>query len=142
MTPERKEKYYERMREWQKEWKRANPDKVFEMKKKHRETHAEYIKAKKSRDAKTEHGKALDRARADRYRLAHPERVKELHAISRGKRREIDKENARAKRVELRASYVAQCLGLPTAIVPQELMDAERARIRVKRLVQTFKEGV
>jgi hypothetical protein len=142
MTPEQKEKYYELTRKWQKEWKRANPDKVFEMKKKHRETHAEYIKAKKARDAKTEHGRALDRARGERYRLTHPERVKELHAISREKRREIDKEDARAKRVELRASYVAQCLGLPTAIVPRELMDAERARIRVKRLVQTFKEGV
>lgn len=142
MTPERKEKYYELTRKWQREWKRANPDKVFEMKKKHRETHADYIKAKKARDAKTEHGKALDRARGERYRLTYPDRVREQHAISRGKRREIDKENARAKRVELRASYVAQCLGLPTAIVPQELMDAERARIRVKRLVQTFKEGV
>ena len=38
MTPEQKEKYYELKRKWQREWKRANPDKVFEMKKKHRET--------------------------------------------------------------------------------------------------------
>lgn len=140
MTPEQKEKYYELRRRWQREWKRANPDKVFEMKKKHRETHAEYIKAKKARDAKTEHGKALDRARGERYRLANPERWKEVHTRASRKRAVVAKEEARTKRVELRASYVAQCLGLPTALVPQELMDAERARIRVKRLVQTFKE--
>lgn len=140
MTPEQKEKRRELTRKWQTEWRRANPDKVFELKKKHRETHADYIKAKKARDAKTEHGRALDRARGERYRLAHPERVKELHAISRGKRREIDKEDARAKRVELRASYVAQCLGLPIAEVPEELIEAERVRIKLKRLVQKLEE--
>ena len=40
------------------------------------------------------------------------------------------------KRVQLKASYVAQMLRLPTAEVPEDLMEVERIRLKVKRLVQ------
>ena len=109
--------------------------KIKERKRAYREKHKDKIAEKKARDAKTEHGRELDRARGKRYRLAHPERVKEAHAKAQLKRKDIDKENAREKRIELRDSYVAQMLKLPTAEVPPELIEAERVRLKVKRVV-------
>jgi len=111
-----------------------------EQKRIYREKNRERIAEKKARDAKTEHGKALDRARGERYRLAHPERVKEISVRSSRKRAVVAKVEAREKRVELSASYVAQLLKLPTAEVPEELIEAERVRIKVKRLVRKMEE--
>jgi len=96
----------------------------------------ERIAAKKAADAKTEHGRALDRARGQRYRAAHPERIRALQQVVRDKRAPIEKENAKQKRVELRDSYVAQILQLPTAIVPPELLEVERTRLKIKREMQ------
>ena len=102
----------------------------------YREANKERIAAKKAADAKTEHGRALDKARGERYRAAHPERVRELHQKTRDKRAPIAKEEAKQKRVELRGSYVAQLLRMPTDVVPPELLEAERIRLKIKRKVQ------
>ena len=96
----------------------------------------EQILLKKAEDAKTPHGRELDRIRGERYRAKHPERVRELASKRREKRRHIDREQAVQKRVQLEASYVAQMLRLPTAEVPEDLMEVERIRLKVKRLVQ------
>ena len=96
----------------------------------------ERIALKKAEDAKTPHGRELDRIRGERYRAKHPERVRELASKRREKRRHIDREQAVQKRVQLEASYVAQILRLPTAEVPEDLMEFERIRLKVKRLVQ------
>ena len=96
----------------------------------------ERIALKKAEDAKTAHGRELDRMRGERYRARHPERVRELASIRRQKRKHIDREQAVQKRVQLEASYVAQMLRLPTAEVPEDLMKVERIRLKVKRLVQ------
>ena len=102
----------------------------------YREANKERIAAKKAADAKTEHGRALDRARRERYRAAHPERVRELHRIASAKRAPVAKEEAKQKRVELRASYVAQLLEMPTDAVPLEIVEVERIRLKIKRVVQ------
>jgi hypothetical protein len=102
----------------------------------YREANKERIAAKKAADAKTEHGRALDRARGERYRAAHPERVRELHRIASAKRAPVAKEEAKQKRVELRASYVAQLLEMPTDAVPLEIVEVERIRLKIKRVVQ------
>jgi len=102
----------------------------------YREANKERIAAKKAADAKTEHGRALDRARGERYRAAHPERVRELHRITSAKRAPVAKEEAKQKRVELRASYVAQLLEMPTDAVPLEIVEVERIRLKIKRVVQ------
>ena len=96
----------------------------------------ERISLKKAEDAKTPHGRELDRMRGERYRAKHPERVRELASKRREKRRDMDRELAVQKRIHLEASYVAQILRLPTAEVPEDLMEVERIRIKVKRLVQ------
>lgn len=101
----------------------------------YREANKERIAAKKKADAKTEHCRAMDRARGERYRAAHPERVHEAGKVARSKRKHIEKEYAKQKRIELMDSYVAQILNMPTAEVPQELMEAERIRLKVKRVV-------
>lgn len=102
----------------------------------YREANKERIAAKKAADAKTEHGRALDRARGERYRAAHPERVRELQQKARDKRAPIEKANAKQKRIELMNSYVAQMLCLPTALVPPEIMEVERIRLKIKREIQ------
>ena len=102
----------------------------------YREANKERIAAKKAADAKTEHGRALDKARGERYRAAHPERVRELHQKTRDKRAPIEKANAVQKRVELRDSYVAQLLKMPTDAVPLEIVEVERIRLKIKRVVQ------
>ena len=102
----------------------------------YREANKERIAAKKAADAKTEHGRALDKARGKRYRAAHPERIREMRQKARNKRAHIEKANAVQKRVELRNSYVAQLLRMPTDAVPIELIEAERIRLKIKRVVQ------
>jgi len=106
----------------------------------YREANKERIAAKKAADAKTEHGRALDRARGERYRAAHPERVRELKQKAKDKRgpldKEYDKEYAKQKRIDLMDSYVAQMLCLPTALVPPEIMEVERIRLKIKREIQ------
>jgi hypothetical protein len=96
----------------------------------------ERIALKKAENAKTPHGRELDRMRGERYRAKHPERVRELASKRREKRKDIDRELAVQKRVQLEASYVAQLLRLPTAEVPEDLIEVERIRLKVKRLVQ------
>jgi len=102
----------------------------------YREANKERIAAKKAADAKTEHGRALEKARGERYRAAHPERVRELRQKARDKRAPIERANAGQKRVELRNSYVAQLLKMPTDAVPLEIIEVERIRVKIKRVVQ------
>ena len=102
----------------------------------YREANKERIAAKKAADAKTEHGRALDKARGERYRAAHPERVRELQQKARDKRAPIEKANAVQKRVELRDSYVAQLLKMATDSVPPEIIEVERVRVKIKREIQ------
>jgi hypothetical protein len=136
MTPEEREAHNAKCLAWANEWRKAHTDKVKEMKSKYRETHKEKIAAKKAADAKTEHGRALDRARGERYRAKHPERVRELHKIASTKRAPIAKQEAKQKRIKLVKSYVAQLLQLPTAVIPPELIELERTRLQIKRMVQ------
>ena len=86
-------------------------------------------------EAKRERARELDRARGRRYRAAHPERVRAAHKLARDRRARENKEYAKQKRVGLMDSYVAQMLRLPTAEVPPELIEAERIRLKVKRVV-------
>ena len=102
----------------------------------YREANKERIAAKKAADAKTEHGRALDKARGEKYRAKNRERVRELHKKARAKRAPIAKEEAKQKRIKLMDSYVAQMLCMPTALVPPEIIEAERMRLRIKRKVQ------
>jgi len=102
----------------------------------YREANKERIAAKKAADAKTEHGRALDKARGKKYRDKHRERVRELHQKARDKRAPIDKEYAKQKRIDLMDSYVAQMLCMPTALVPPEIIEAERIRLKIKRKVR------
>ena len=102
----------------------------------YREANKERIATKKAADAKTEHGRALDKARGERYRAKHPEHVRKLQQKARDKRAHIEKANAKQKRVELMNSYVAQLLRLPTALVPPEIMEVERTRVKIKREIQ------
>jgi hypothetical protein len=120
----------------QKKYRDANKELIRERKRAYREANKERIAAKKAADAKTEHGRALDKTRGERYRAAHPERVRELHKVASAKRAPIAKEEAKQKRVELRDSYVAQLLQMPTGVVPSELIEAERIRLKIKRTVQ------
>ena len=120
----------------QKKYREANKELISERKRAYREANKERIAAKKAADAKTERGRELDKARGERYRTAHPERVRELHQRSRDKRAPIAKEEAKQKRVELQNSYVAQMLRMPTDVVPPELLEAERIRLKIKRKVQ------
>jgi hypothetical protein len=120
----------------QKKYREANKEIVIERKRAYREANKERITAKKAADAKTERGRELDKARGERYRAAHPERVRELHQKTRDKRAPIAKEEAKQKRVELRDSYVAQLLKMPTDVVPPELLEVERIRLKIKRKVQ------
>ena len=120
----------------QKEYREANKELIRERKRAYREANKERIAAKKAADAKTERGRELDRARGKRYRTKHPERVRELHKKSRDKRAPIEKENAKQKRAELRDSYVAQMLRIPTAVAPSDLLEAERIRLKVLRKIQ------
>ena len=135
MTPEEREAHNAKQLQWTTEWRKAHLDKVKEMKRKYREANKERIAAKKAADAKTEHGRALDKARGDRYRARHPERVRELQKAVSAKRAPIAKEEARQKRVKLCNSYVAQLLQLPTGVVPPELIEVARTRIKIKREV-------
>ncbi len=72
--------------------------------------------------------------------MAHPERVYESRITIRTKRAPVAKEEARQKRIELSSSYVAQMLCLPTAVVPPELIEAERLRIFIKRKLKELKK--
>jgi hypothetical protein len=136
MTPEEREAHNAKCLAWANEWRKAHTDKVKEMKRKHREANKERIAAKKAADAKTEHGRALDKKRGERYRAKHPERVRELQKAQSAKRAPVAKQEARQKRVKLCNSYVAQLLQLPTAIVPPELINLERTRVLIKRMMQ------
>ena len=120
----------------QKKYREDNKELIRERKRVYREANKERIAAKKAADAKTERGRELDRARGERYRAKHPDRVRELHQKSRDKRAPIEKENAKQKRAELRDSYVAQILRIPTAVVPSNLLEAERIRLKVLRKIQ------
>jgi hypothetical protein len=102
----------------------------------YREANKERIAAKKAADAKTEHGRALDKARGERYRAAHPERIRERISAHRLIRAPIERANARQKRVELGNSYVAQLLKMPIDAVPLEIIEVERLRVKIKRVVQ------
>ena len=125
MTPEQKEKHHQLTLKWAREWRRANPDKVFEMKRKYRETHKEYLQTKKANDAKTPHGRELDRARSKRYYEAHTERL-----LSR----------CRKARAELPDWYITAILRLPKgAEVPKELLEAKRQIVKIKRELEKTK---
>jgi hypothetical protein len=87
-------------------------------------------------EEKKEASRLADRARVDRYRAAHPERWREQRQRSSFKRATIEKIAARQKRVELKDSYVAQLLGLPTNVASLEIIEAERIRIKIKREIQ------
>ena len=102
----------------------------------YREANKERIAAKKAADAKTEHGRALNKVRHERYKAKHPEHVRKLQQKARAKRAPLDKADARQKRIELRDSYVAQILCLPTALVPPEIIEVERIRLKIKREIQ------
>jgi hypothetical protein len=119
-----------------KAYREANKERIAANKRAYREANKERIAAKKAADARTERGRELDRARGERYRAAHPERVRELHRIVSAKRAPIAKEEAKQKRVELRDSYVAQLLKMPTDAVPLEIVEVERIRLKIKRVVQ------
>ena len=120
----------------QKKYRDANKELVRERKRAYREANKERIAAKKAADAKTERGRKLDKLRGERYRTTHAERVRELHQKSRDKRAPIAKQEAKQRRVELRDSYVAQILRMPTNLVPPEIIEAERIRLKIKRKVQ------
>jgi Tfp pilus assembly major pilin PilA len=125
MTPEQREAYQKKASGWAKAWKLANPDKVFEMKKKHRETHKEYIKTKKANDAKTPHGRELDRARTSRYYKTHTERL-----LAR----------CREARAELPDWYVKAILRLPQGIeIPKGLVEIKREVVKIKRELEKTK---
>jgi hypothetical protein len=139
MTTEEREALKVKHREWGNNWKKKNPERVKELKRKDRETHRERIAAKKAANAKTEHGRALDTVRRQRYWAAHPERARALARARSVKRAPIEKENAKQKRIQLSKSYVAQLLCLPTAVVPPELIEAERLRLFIKRKLKELK---
>ena len=120
----------------QKKYRDANKELVRERKRAYREANKERIAAKKAADAKTERGRKLDKLRGERYRTAHAERVRELHRIASAKRAPLAKQEAKQRRVELRDSYVAQILRMPTDLVPPEVIEAERIRLKIKRKVQ------
>jgi len=120
----------------QKKYREANKELIYERKRAYREANKERIAAKKAADLNTERGRALDIARGKRYRAAHPERVRKLHKIASAKRAPIAKQEATQKRIDLVDSYVAQLLQMPTGVVPSELIEAERIRLKIKRKVQ------
>lgn len=139
MTPEEREAFKVKHREWDNDWRKKNPERVKEMKRKDRETHRERIAAKKAADRKTERGRALEKVRGQRYRAAHPERVLMLSRATSAKRAPIAKIEARQKRIDLEKSYIAQLLCLPTAVVPPELVEATRINVFIKRKLKELK---
>jgi hypothetical protein len=139
MTPEEREALKVKHREWDNDWRKKNPERVKEMKRKDRETHRERIAAKKAADRKTERGRALEKVRVQQYRAAHPERVRAFVKARSVKRAPIAKVEARQKRMDLANSYVAQLLCLPTAVVPPELIEATRINIFIKRKLKELK---
>jgi hypothetical protein len=139
MTAEEKEAHNAKSQKLNTKWRKENKERVKELKRRHREANKERIAVKKAADAKTKHGRALDRARTQRYQMAHPERVYESRVTTRTKRAPVAKEEARQKRIQLSSSYVAQMLCLPTAVVPPELIEAERLRIFIKRKLKELK---
>ena len=125
MTPEQKEAYQKKASGWAKAWKLANPDKVFEIKKKHRENHKEYIKTKKANDAKTPHGRELEKARTSRYYKTHTERL-----LAR----------CRKARAALPDWYVKAILRLPKGIdIPEGLLEIKREVVKIKRELEKAK---
>lgn len=125
MTPEQKEKHRQLTLKWGNEWRRANPDKVFDMKRKYRETHKEYLKAKKANDAKTPHGRELEKARTSRYYKAHTERL-----LAR----------CREARAALPDWYVKAILRLPQGVeIPKGLIEIKREVVKIKRELEKAK---
>lgn len=125
MTPEQKEEYRQLTLKWGNEWRRANPDKVFEMKRKYRETHKEYLRTKKANDAKTHHGRELDRMRSKRYYEAHTEKL-----LTR----------SREARASLPDWYITAILRLPKGVeAPKGLIEAKRQIVKIKRELESSK---
>lgn len=126
-TPEEMGTLRKRHVEWGRAWRAANPDKVFEMKRRHREKHADYIKAKKAADARTPHGKMLDSARHKRYFEKNRETINAKH---------------KGRIEDLCDSYVVSLFRLPLELrgdVPQGLIAAKRELVKLKRELENRK---
>lgn len=139
MTAEEKEARNAKSRKLHTKWRKENKERVKELKRRYQEANKERIAAKKMAYAKTEHARALDKIRKQRYMMAHPERAQKSRTTAAAKRAPIAKEEARQKRIKLSSSYVAQMLCLPTAVVPPELIEVERLRIFINRKLKEFK---
>jgi hypothetical protein len=126
----------ERIAVWQKKYREANKEFIRERKRAYREANKKPIAEKKSAYAKKEDSRLADKARGERYRAAHPERVREIRQRASAKRAPVAKIEARQKRVELQDSYVAQILRLPTSVASPEIIEAERMRLKIKREIQ------
>jgi hypothetical protein len=121
MTPEERAAARKKQNAWQKIWRQNNPDKVFELKQRFREKHKEKIAAKKARDAKTPHGRALERERYHRYYAKHSETILE---------------RSRIERATLHPSYVKGLLfrhKVPAHLIPDELVEARKVYTQIKR---------
>ena len=121
MTPEERHAYNTKRVKWAAAWRRNNPDAVFASKQRHRERHKEAIAVKKARDAKSEHGRKLYRARHDRYYAAH---------------REVINARAKARRDNLESSYVKFLITrgrFPAELVPDSMVQARKLVTQIKR---------
>ena len=121
MTPEEREIARKKQAAWTKTWMKNNPDKVFELKQRYRDKHKEKIAAKKARDAKTSHGKTLERERYRRYYAKHSETILE---------------RSRVARATLHSSYVKALLfrhTVPAHLIPDELVEARKVYAQIKR---------
>lgn len=121
MTPEERRADTAKHNAWGKKWRHKNPDKVSLMSQRHRERHKDAIAEKKARDAKSERGRALDKARHDRYYSAHKDVI-----------------NARTKahRDRLEDSYVKSLITrgkFPPKLIPDSMVQARRLVTQIKR---------
>lgn len=121
MTLEERRAYAARGVAWRKEWVRNNPDKVFLLKQQYRERHKDSIAEKKARDAKSEHGRALDRARHERYYAAHRDVIN-----GRMKSRRDNLEDWYVKSLITRGKFSA-------GLVPDSMVQARKWVTQIKR---------
>ena len=121
MTPEEKEEAKQKHNAWQTAWRKNHPETYRALKKRYIERHKEAIAEKKARDAKTPHGKELERARYKKYY------ANNFEVIS---------ERAKQKRKELHPSYVKGLLfrgKLPAHLIPNELIELRKVYTQIKR---------
>lgn len=121
MTPEERLVYAAKRSAWRKEWCRKNPGNVSLQKQRYRERHKDAIAEKKARDAASEHGRALDKARHDRYYSAHKEAI---NARTKAQRDRL--EDAYVKSLITRGKFSSK-------LIPDSMVQARKWITQIKR---------